>query len=86
VPLYPGATGLIANPGVGVEFSTNDPPDSVAKYYRDQLTALKWVLQNEVKPDANTDVQSWMKSNRILLVNITVKNGATDVMLGLHSQ
>jgi hypothetical protein len=81
VPLYPGATDLIKLPDFGVSFSTSDPPNAVAEYYLDQLKALQWELQNETKPATDTVLQTWGMSNRILVVNIGIKNGATTVML-----
>jgi hypothetical protein len=86
VPLYPGATDLKKLPNFGVSFSTSDPPDSVAEFYRDQLKTFKWNLQNELKPAADTVIQTWMMSNRMLVVNIGVKNGATTVMIMISGQ
>jgi hypothetical protein len=86
VPLYPGATDLKTLPNMGVSFSTSDAPDAVAKFYRDQLKTFKWNLQNELKPAADTIIQTWMMSNRMLVVNIGVKNGATTVMIMISGQ
>jgi len=86
VPLYPGSTDLKKLSDFGVTFSTSDPPDAVAKFYHDQLQKFKWNLQNEIKPAADTVIQTWRMSNRILVVNIGVKNGATTVMLMLNNQ
>lgn len=86
VPLYPGATDLKKLPNFGVSFSTSDAPDVVAKFYRDQLKTFKWNLQNEMKPAVDTVIQTWMMSNRMLVVNIGVKNGTTTVMLMLSGQ
>jgi hypothetical protein len=86
VPLYPGATDLKKLPNTGVKFSTSDPPDVVAKFYRDRLKTFKWTLQNEMKPAADKVVQNWMKSGRMLVVMIQVENGTTTVMLMLTGQ
>jgi len=86
VPLYPGATDLVAAQGVGVTFSSSDPPATIANYYRTQLKSLSWTLQTEVKPDANHFIQSWVKSNHTLVVDISVKNGTTTVMIAIHTQ
>jgi hypothetical protein len=85
VPLYPGATDLKTLP-TGVSFSTSDPPDTVAKFYGDQLPAFKWNLQNEMKPASDNVVQTWMMPKCILTVIIQANNGSTTVTLMLNNQ
>ena len=84
IPLYPGATDL-SKMNDFVMFYASDAPDVVARYYKEQMTAKGWNLNDEV---IQTDVtmQTWEKSGNITSVTLVVIDGRTFVNISLPVQ
>jgi hypothetical protein len=80
VPLYPGATNLVALAGKGMQFSTSDTPVVVTSFYKTHLTASGWSLLSEATSGDHT-AQIWQKNGKTLNVVVTSQNGETTIIL-----
>ena len=79
VPLYPNGYDFTARPGGMLFFMTDDPPDMVASFYRQQLAANGWTLLNELQ-DRN---QAWKNDTHILSLTFNARGKGTEVIIAL---
>jgi hypothetical protein len=85
VPLYPGATNLQSLGGMGIEYTAPAAPDLVASFYRQQLAAAGWSLLTEDTSSGQT-MQVWQKAKRVTSLQISFKDGQTDVLIFVTKQ
>ena len=78
IPVYSDATGLIRMEGM-VMFNVTDAPDTVAKFYRDQMISHGWSLQTDISSGGNI-VQMWEKSGRGVMITLGMSDGVTFVV------
>lgn len=81
VPLYPGATSLM-QAGGAVMFTSTDPWQDVAGYYRKQLPALDWTAGSE-QPVENGISMIWNRGDQMLILTIITQDGQTQIVVSL---
>ncbi len=83
VPLYPGATDQTIM-GNLIMFSSADPVEDVAEFYRKEMPGLGWTAGEE-STLGNTVIQEWTKGNRKASLMISAKDeGGCTVMITIE--
>lgn len=79
MPLYPGAA-VINQMDSFLMLETTDSIEEAAMFYKDEMPALDWKLDNELE-QPGLIVQSWTKNDSSLAITLTESQGKVQIMI-----
>lgn len=84
IPLYPGSVDLMKT-GDFVMFLVPEPVDVAASFYREQMPANQWALENEISA-SGTVTQMWSKGNSGMMITFSMEGDHCRVIIALPEQ